>query len=55
MVGAGVRKESGPLWVILTPGPGGNGSGQFLCRAASRPRGLCGSKGHAVARSVGDG
>lgn len=39
MVGAGVRKERGPLRVILTPGPGGNGSGQFLGRGASRAQG----------------
>lgn len=38
-VGAGVRKEKGPLWDILAPGPGGNGSGQFLGRGASGARG----------------
>lgn len=37
-VGAG--KEKGSLWVILAPGPGGNGGGQFLGRGASRARGL---------------
>lgn len=26
---AGVRKEMGPLWVIVAPGPEGNGGGQF--------------------------
>lgn len=37
-VGAGVRNEKGPLWVILAPGPGGNGGGQFL-GSSSRAQG----------------
>lgn len=55
-VRVGVRKEKRPLWVILAPGPRGNGRGQFLGRGPSRALGApAASKAQAVARSAGDG
>lgn len=50
------RREKGPLWVILAPGPGDNGGGQFLGGGASMaPGATVVSGGQAAARSAGDG